>query len=74
MMEGGVWEVPPCCPGAQSGGCGFPACMVYHSSCQRWVTRTFGAISSYTCVVWGSWRVTVILAASLLRLVVWGMM
>ena len=23
MMEGGVWEVPPCCPRVQ-GGCGSP--------------------------------------------------
>ena len=50
------------------------ACKVYHSSCRRWVTRTLGAVSSYTCVVWGRWRVTVILAASFLRVVVWGMM
>ena len=49
------------------------ACMVYRSSCRRWVTRTLGAVSSYTCVVWGRWRVTVIFAASFLRLVVWGM-
>ena len=50
------------------------ACMVYRSSCRRRVTRTLGAVSSYTCVVWGRWRVTVILAASFLRVVVWGMM
>ena len=50
------------------------ACMVYRSSCRRWLTRTLGAVSSYTCVVWGRWRVTVILAASFLRVVVWGMM
>ena len=50
------------------------ACMVYHSSCRRWVTRTLGAVSSYTCVVWGRWRVTVILTASFVRVVVWGMM
>ena len=42
------------------------ACMVYRSSCRRRVTRTLGAVSSYTCVVWGRWRVTVILAASFL--------
>ena len=50
------------------------ACIVYRSLCRRWVTRTLGAVSSYTCVVWGRWRVTVILAASFLRVVVWGMM
>ena len=50
------------------------ACMVYRSLCRRWVRRTLGAVSSYTCVVWGRWRVTVILAASFLRVVVWGMM
>ena len=50
------------------------ACMVYRSSCRRWVTRTLGAVSSYTCVVWGRWRVTVILVASSLRVVVWQMM
>ena len=50
------------------------ACMVYRSSCRQWVTRTLGAVSSYTCVVWGRWQVPVILAASFLRLVVWGMM
>ena len=49
-------------------------CMVYRSSRRRRVTRTLGAVSSYTCVVWGRWRVTVILAASFLRVVVWGMM
>ena len=49
------------------------ACMVYRSSSWRWVMRTLGANSSYTCVVWGRWRVTVILAASLLRVLVWGM-
>ena len=50
------------------------ACMVYRLSCRRRVTTTLGAVSSYTCVVWGRWRVTVILAASFLRVVVWGMM
>ena len=50
------------------------ACMVYRSLCRRRVTRTLGAISSYTCVVWGSWRGTVNLAVSFLRVVVWGMM
>ena len=50
------------------------ACMVYSSSCWRWVMRTLGAVSSYTCVVCGGWRVTVILAASFLLVVVWGMM
>ena len=50
------------------------ACMVYHSSCRRWVTRTLEGVSSYTCVLWGKWRVTVILAASFLRVVVWTMM
>ena len=50
------------------------ACMVNRSSCWRRVTRTFGAVSSYTCVVWGRWLVTVILAASFLQVVVWGMM
>ena len=48
--------------------------MVYRLSCRRWVMRTFGALSSYTCVVWGRWRVTMILAALSLRMVVWGMM
>ena len=50
------------------------ACMLYRSSCRRRVTRTLGAVSSYTCVVLGWWRVTVILAASFLRVVVWEMM
>ena len=27
------------------------ACMVYRSSCRRWVTRTLEAVSSYTRVV-----------------------
>ena len=49
------------------------AFMVYRSSCRRRVTRTLGAVSSYTCVVWGRWRVTLILAASFLRMVVGGM-
>ena len=35
------------------------ACMLYRSSCRRWVTRTLGAVSSYTCVVCGRWRVMV---------------
>ena len=48
--------------------------LVYRSSCRRWVTRTLGAVSSYTCVVWERWRVTVILAALFVRVVVWGMM
>ena len=26
MMEGGVWEVPPCCPSVQGGRCG-PLCL-----------------------------------------------
>ena len=50
------------------------ACMVYRSSCRQRVTSTLGAVSSYTCVVWGRWRVTVILAVLFLRVVVWGMM
>ena len=50
------------------------AWMVYRSACRRWVMRMLGAVSSYTGVVWGRWRVTVILAASLLWVVVWGMM
>ena len=49
-------------------------CMVYRPSYWRWVTRALGAVSSYTCVPWGRWRVTVILAASFLRVLVWGMM
>ena len=48
--------------------------MVHRSSCRRRVTRRLGAVSSYNCVVLGKWRVTVILAASFLQLVVWGMM
>ena len=52
----------------------YSACMVYRTLCRRRVTRTLGAVSSYTCVVWGRWRVTVILAASFLRVVGWGMM
>ena len=70
-MEGGVWEVRLRCPGVQGGGAAPSASMVYRSLCLRWVTRTLGAVSSYTCVVWGRWRVTVILAASFLRVVVW---
>ena len=50
------------------------ACMVYRSSCRRRVTRTLGAVSSYTLWCGGRWRVTVIFAASFLRVVVWGMM
>ena len=50
------------------------ACMVYRSSCQRRVMRKLWAVSSYTFVVWRRWRVTVILAASFLRVVLWGMM
>ena len=50
------------------------ACKVYRSSCWRWVTRTLEAVSSYICVVWRRWRVTVILAASFLRVMVWVMM
>ena len=50
------------------------ACMVYRSTCRRPVTRTLGAVSSYTCVVSGRWRVTVILAVSFLRVPVWGVM
>ena len=37
VMEGGLQEVPS-------------ACIVYRSSCRRWVTRTLGDVSSYTCV------------------------
>ena len=50
------------------------ASMVYRLSCRQWVTRTFGAVSLYSFVVWGRWRLTVILAASILQLVVWWMM
>ena len=64
VVEGGVWEVPPCCPCVQ-GGRGGPF---------RLYGVSLGPVSSYTCVVWGRWRVTVILASSFLRLVVWGMM
>ena len=73
-MEGGVWEVPPCCPRVHGGATAPSACMVYRSSCRRWVTRLLGAVSSYTRLLWGRWRVMVILAASFLRVVVWGMM
>ena len=38
------------------------ACMVYRSSCWGWVRRTFGAVTSYTWVVSGRWRLKVILA------------
>ena len=50
------------------------AFMVYRSSCRHRMMRMLGAVSSYTCVVWGRWQVTVILAASFLRVVVRGMM
>ena len=46
------------------------AFMVYLSLCRRWVTTMSGAVSSYTCVLWGWWRMTVMLAASFLRVVV----
>ena len=68
-MVGEVSEVPPCCPRVQ-GGCGGPLCLYGVSV----VVSALRAVSSYTCVVWGSWRVTTILAASFLQVVVWGMM
>ena len=72
MVEGGVPEVPPCCPCVQ-GGRGGPF-RLYGVSLVLLATGDEGAVSSYTCVVWGRWRVTMILAASFLRVVVWGMM
>ena len=74
MLEGGVWEVPPCCPCVQVG-CGGPF-RLYGVLLIVSVTgdEDVGVVSTYTCVVWGRWRVTVILAASFLRVVVWGMM
>ena len=48
--------------------------MVYLSACWRWVMRTYGAVNSCTRVVSGRWRVTVILAAWLFRVVVCGTM
>ena len=74
MVEGGVWEVPPCCPCVQ--GCRGGPFRLYGVSLVVLATgdEDIGAVSSYTCVVWGRWRVTVILAASFLRVVVWGMM
>ena len=74
VMEGGVWEVLPCYPCVQGGPGGRPGCMVYRSSCRRWGMRMFGAVSSYTCVLWGSWQVTVISDVLSLRVMVWGMM
>ena len=68
VVEDGVWEVPPCCPCVQGGRAG--PFRLYGVSL---VVSATGAVSSYTCVVWGKWRVKVILAASFLRLVVWGM-
>ena len=78
-QEGARWRVgcgrSPCVAHVYRVAAAAPsACMMYRSSCRRRVTRTLGAVSSYTCVVWGRWRVTVILVASFLRVVVWGMM
>ena len=69
MLEGGVWEVPPCCPCVQSGH-GGPLCLYGVSL----FVSAMGDedFSSYTCVVLGRWPVTVIFAASFLRLVVRG--
>ena len=50
------------------------AWMVYRSSFRRWVMRLLAAVSLYTPVVWGKLRVTLILAASFLRVVVLVMM
>ena len=38
--------------------------MVYRLSCRRRVMRTLRAVSSYTWLVWGRWRLTVNLPAS----------
>ena len=74
LLVGAVCCVEGCGPGGGVVAAVPSACMVYRSSCRRWLTRTLGAVSSYTCVVWGRWRVTVILAASFLRVLVPGMM
>ena len=51
----------PCVAHVQRVAAAAPsACMVYRSSCRRQVTRTLGAVSSYTCVVWGRWRTPVL--------------
>ena len=46
------------------------ACIVYFSPCWWSVTMTFGAVTSYTWVVWGRWRVMEALAVSAFRVVV----
>ena len=74
VVEGGVWEVPRVAHVYRLVAAALSACMVYRSSCRRRVTRMLGAVSSYTCVFRGRWRVTVTFAASFLRVVVWGMM
>ena len=74
VMEGEVWEVRPCCLRVQ-GGRGSPLRLYDVSHLVSAIgDEDVGGLSSYTCVVWGRWRVTVILAASFLRVVVWGMM
>ena len=73
-MEGGPWEVPPYCPCVQSAR-GSALCLYGVSLVLLAMGgRTLGGVRSYTCVVWGRWRMTVILAASSLRVVVWGTM
>ena len=74
VEEGGVWEVPPCCPCVQ-GGCGGPfrlygVSLVVSASDDEDVG---GRQLIHLCGL-GGWRVTVILAASFLRVVVWAMM
>ena len=74
VMEGGVLEVPPCCPRVQSGQGGplrlYGVSVVVSAMSHEGVG---GRQLIHLCGV-GVWRVTMILAASFLQLVVWEMM
>ena len=78
-QEGGGWRVrcgrSPCVVHVYRVVAAVPStCMVYRLSCRRWVMRILGTVNSYTYVVWGRWRVTLIFVPLFLRVVVLGMM
>ena len=74
MVEGGVWEVPPCYPCVQGGRGGpfrlYGVSLVVSATGDEDVG---GRQLIHLCGV-GAVAVAVILAASFLRVVVWGMM
>ena len=74
MMEGGVWEVPPCCPRVQGGERGPLRLYGVSLVVSAMGDEDVGAVSSYISAVWRRWRMKVILVASFLRVLVGGMM